>query len=117
MPRRRLLALLAIGVGAVLVALVVLARSPADPPFGAGGLPPIRPYLGGRLPAADPRAAGRYALVDAFPRLILKDLLGMVPVPRSDRLVIFNRQGIAWTIPNDPAAEAPLPFLDLSSRT
>src|SRR4051794_28663752 len=87
---------------------------------GAADLPmrraPIGPYLDGAFPAAAPAPSGGWAAVVAFPRLTFEDPIFLVPDPRGGRLYIGGRQGVVWSIADDPNAVTKSVFLDLRSR-
>ncbi len=94
--------------GVLLASVLAAALSPAGEKPG--------PYLGGRFPAKAPRESDAWALAVAFPHLGFKDMTGIFPAPRSNRLYVTSRQGQVWWFENDPGTKEAHVFLDLSKQ-
>jgi len=91
---------------AVLLVGLLLVQA-ASQQARAGGLnqaEPIGAYLDGKLPPQTPRSAsGSWKLVNAFPTLNLSDPVQMVPVPRSNQLLVAEQPGRLVAFENDPS--------------
>lgn len=98
---------------ALALAAACLLAAGAGPP---GGRRPIGPYLDGAFPPAAPAPSGGWAAVPAFPRLTFEDPVLLVPDPRGGRLYVGSRQGVVWSIADDPNAASKSAFLDLRPR-
>jgi hypothetical protein len=90
------------------VLVLVAGRSPGEDVPG--------PYLNGRFPPHSPRESDPWALVKAFPNLAFKDMTGLFPAPRSNRLYVLTRQGQLWWFENDPKQSEKHLFIDLTAH-
>jgi glucose/arabinose dehydrogenase/mono/diheme cytochrome c family protein len=89
----------------------------AQAPFGLTTRPKVGDYLGGYLLAppstvpAEPMIA-----VNAFPNLTFQNPMGMVQMPGTNLLVVWEREGTVRAFAKDPAASTTSLLLNISSR-
>lgn len=87
----------------------------------AGGLDvaaPIGPYLDGALPSRTPTAtSGDWQLVRAFPNQTFVDPIELLPVPRSNLLMVGEKWGALMIFPEEPLVSDRNVILDLSAQT
>lgn len=87
----------------------------------AGGLDvaaPIGPYLDGALPSRTPTASsGDWRLVRAFPNQTFVDPIELLPVPRSNLLMVGEKWGALMIFPEEPDISDRNVVLDLSAQT
>ena len=77
---------------------------------------PIAAFLNGRMPPLGPGISGNWQTVIAFPNLPFKNALGLCPFPGSSRLVVWEREGRAWSFENRADVYEKKLVLDLSDR-
>src|SRR5438045_184632 len=114
MQRRILSVLVAL---VILLGVVIFGRAPD----GRGEDKPKPVGLEKRLPWATSRVRGSpeppspYKTEIAFPKLKFDEPLDMERIPGTDRLVVTERYGRVFTIPNDPQVEKPDLLIDLTA--
>ena len=76
----------------------------------------IGAFLGGKMPPLGPGISGNWKAVPAFPNLPFKNALGLCPLPGSQRLVVWEREGRVWSFENNADATEKKLILDVSDR-
>jgi uncharacterized repeat protein (TIGR03806 family) len=71
-------------------------------------------FMDGRLPSSAPVIPSDFEVRIAFTNLTFQNPMGIVPVPGSNRLAVWEREGKIWTFENDPAAVGKTLILDLT---
>jgi uncharacterized repeat protein (TIGR03806 family) len=69
-------------------------------PYGLASRPPAGPFLNDTLPYTAPAISGNWTAVPAFPNLEFTNSVGLCPVPGSDELCVWEREGRVWTFEN-----------------
>ena len=88
----------------------------ADPPYGLTERPSFSAFLGGRMPETGPTLSGDWSAVVAFPNLAFLNPMGLLPVPGTDRLAVYEREGRIYQFQNDPATSTKTLVLDISRQ-
>ena len=70
--------------------------------------------MDGRLPASAPLPPSNFEVRVAFTNLTFQNPMGVIPVPGSNRLAVWEREGRIWTFENNPATADKKLILDLS---
>ncbi len=76
----------------------------------------FKAYHGGVFPAKAPILSGDWSVKPAFPGLSFQNPLGLIAVPGSGDLIVWEREGRIWRFANDPATTQKRLVLDLSSQ-
>jgi uncharacterized repeat protein (TIGR03806 family) len=93
--------------------LMVVLHSPS--PRGAELTKPAgEAFMGGRFPSKAPAIPTDFELEIAFTNLTFQNPMGVTPMPGSDRLVVWEREGKVWSFQNAPGTEEKKLILDLS---
>ncbi len=100
---------------AVIAAALCILEAKAQP-HGLDSRQPVAPFLNGRLPSSQPEA-GKWAVTPAFPNLTFQNPVGLLPVPRSNRLCVNLREGKLMVFENKPEVTQTETLLDISART
>ncbi|MBL9114288.1 MAG: PQQ-dependent sugar dehydrogenase [Verrucomicrobiaceae bacterium] len=89
----------------------------AQQPFGMTSRPKVGDYMDGYL-LAPPGSTPPEPLVpvNAFPNLTFQNPMGMVQMPGTNLLVVWEREGTVRAFPKDPAASTTTLLLNISSR-
>ncbi len=101
-----------IGLG-VLLTLTELANAQ---PYGLTSRPTVAPFLNGQLPEAAPNISTNWTVVVAFTNLTFTNAVGIAPVPGTNLLCVWEREGRVWTFQNDPAAATKTLVLDIHNQ-
>ncbi len=96
--------------------VLLAASGRAAEPYGLVERPTFEAFYGGRLPAEATVAAGSWSAVVAFPGLTFLNPVGILPLPGTDRLVVWEREGRVYSFENDAAAATKTLLLDLHER-
>ncbi len=87
---------------------------------GAGGLDvagPIGGFLNGSLPPSTPRSStGDWRIVDAFPSLAFNEPVQMIPMPRSNQLLIAEKEGRLVVFEDQPTTYEKRIVLDIRGQ-
>lgn len=78
--------------------------------------PAFAAYHGGIFPKKAPILAGDWSVRLAFPNLSFQNPVGLCPIPGSNDLLVWEREGKVWRFRNEPAAAEKTLVLDLSAR-
>jgi uncharacterized repeat protein (TIGR03806 family) len=93
-----------------------LVSDGSTPPAGTNSRPPLGPFLNNMMPETAPVVSANWAVVPAFPNLVFTNLLGITPVPGTNLLCAFEREGRVWTFVNDSNAASKTLVLDISNQ-
>lgn len=85
-------------------------------PYGLTNRPPAGPFLNGAMPEIAPSISGNWSAVVAFPHLVFTNAVGLTPVPGTDELCVWEREGRVWTFQNSPGVTEKKLVLDLSNQ-
>jgi len=85
-------------------------------PYSITNRPTIGAFLNGTLPETAPTISGNWSAVVAFPRLLFTNSVGLAPIPGTDQLCVWEREGRVWTFQNSPGTAAKKLVLDLSNQ-
>ncbi len=102
---------------AAFICLAASENARAERPYGIDQRVPIGPFVDGHLPAKAIVQTGKWAAVEAFPKLTFDDPTVFVAEPRSNRLYVGGRQGTIFWFENDPNTSEKHEFLDLTDVT
>lgn len=83
-------------------------------PYGLTERPAAEEFLDHHMPNLGPGISGNWSAVVAFPHLSFKNALGLAPVPGTDRLVVWEREGKIWGFDNHPEVSDKQIILDLT---
>ncbi|MDB6078674.1 MAG: hypothetical protein JWO82_2421 [Akkermansiaceae bacterium] len=78
--------------------------------------PQVGAYFDGVLPKVAPAVATDWSTVVAFPNLSFQNPVGLAPLPGTNQLVVWEREGRVWAFENDPAVAVKTLLLDLSKN-
>lgn len=78
--------------------------------------PAAGPFLNGAMPEIAPAISGNWSAVVAFPHLLFTNSVGVAPVPNSDELCVWEREGRIWSFKNSPDATEKKLVLDLHNQ-
>ena len=100
------------------LALVSAGAGLAVPAVRHSGLskrPLFKAFNGGVLPPVAPILSGDWSVKPAFPGLTFQNPMGLIPVPGTNDLIVWEREGRVWRFVNDPATTEKKLVLDLSA--
>ncbi len=66
--------------------------------------PQIGAFLNGTLPEVAPAISGNWSAIIAFTNLVFTNSVGLAPVPGTDELCVWEREGRVWTFQNSSGA-------------
>ncbi len=103
---------------ALLIALLVLPflSVRAADPYGLASRPAFAAFHDGALPENAPVVAGTWSVRVAFPNLTFVNAMGMLPVPGTNTLVVWEREGRVYAFDNHPASSVKTLILDIASK-
>lgn len=107
----RVLCLLAVTVGAAQLS------GQAPLPYGIKTRPNVGPYFDGKLSVTQTGAATPMIAVNAFPNLTFQNPMGMVQMPGTNWLVVWEREGTVRAFVRHPDTATTTLLLDITSRT
>lgn len=102
--------ILALATGVAVAAAVPVVKRAAlvkRPEFAA--------YSGGAMPKTAPIMAGDWSVRVAFPNLTFQNPLGLCPLPGTNDLLVWEREGKVWRFPNDPNTSQKTLVVDVSA--
>jgi glucose/arabinose dehydrogenase/mono/diheme cytochrome c family protein/regulation of enolase protein 1 (concanavalin A-like superfamily) len=100
----------------LLVSLFCGANQSDAQDYGLTSRPEIGPYLDGVMPHTPPVVATNWSTVVAFPNLTFINALGLLPIPGTDKLIVWEREGRMYSFVNNPATSTKTLALDLSNQ-
>jgi len=100
------------------VALLLLATVAAAvaQPYGLNARPPLRPFLNDVMPEVAPALSTNWSIIPAFPNLYFTNALGILPVPGTNLLCVWEREGRVWTFVNNSNTTTKKLVLDISNQ-
>ena len=85
-------------------------------PYGLTQRPAVAPFLNGNVPQAGPGISGNWSAVVAFTNLVFTNALGILPVPGTSKLVVWEREGRMYSFTNSPSAAQKTLVLDIHNQ-
>ncbi len=112
---RRLFALIALS--ASLAHPMNWAAAQTVPAYGIKTRPAVGAYFDGKVKVIPTQPLLPMMAVNAFPNLTFQNPMGMVQMPGTTWLVVWEREGTVRAFEKDPKSAASTLLLDISSRT
>jgi glucose/arabinose dehydrogenase/regulation of enolase protein 1 (concanavalin A-like superfamily) len=84
--------------------------------YGLTQRPSVSPYLDGKMPTSPPVIDANWSTVKAFPNLTFLNALGILPIPGTNKLVVWEREGRVYAFENNPAVSTKTPALDIHQQ-
>jgi glucose/arabinose dehydrogenase/mono/diheme cytochrome c family protein/regulation of enolase protein 1 (concanavalin A-like superfamily) len=84
--------------------------------YGLATRPPFSAFAGGNFPDEAPTFSGNWSAVVAFPNLTFLNPMGLIPVPGTNQLAVWEREGRVYIFENDPQTSAKTLVLDVSNQ-
>ena len=85
-------------------------------PYGLDSRADLAPFLNGVLPPVSPVISGNWSAVPAFPNLLFTNAVGLAPVPGTNLLCVWEREGRVWTFVNSSNTAQKKLVLDISPQ-
>jgi len=85
-------------------------------PYGLAVRPAIGAFLNGTMPETAPGISGNWSAVVAFTNLLFTNSVGLTPVPGTDELCVWEREGRVWTFPNNQGTTQKKLLLDIHNQ-
>ncbi|MEO5712564.1 MAG: PQQ-dependent sugar dehydrogenase, partial [Luteolibacter sp.] len=82
--------------------------------YGLAARPTVGTYFDSALPPVPPAEATNWSAVNAFPSLTFQNPMGLGPLPGTNKLLVWEREGRTWLI--DPTTSAKTLSIDLSDK-
>jgi glucose/arabinose dehydrogenase/regulation of enolase protein 1 (concanavalin A-like superfamily) len=100
----------------LLGAVLLIGLKAFAQPFGLSDRPRFSAFLGNRLPPEAPTLSGSWSAVVAFQNMTFLNPMGLLPVPGTSNLVVYEREGRIYQFPNDPQTTNKTLVLDISRQ-
>lgn len=84
--------------------------------YGLTQRPVVGPYLDGKLPPEPPTIPSNWSTVKAFPNITFLNPLGLLPIPGTNKLVVWEREGRVYAFENDPDVSTKTLALDIHEQ-
>jgi uncharacterized repeat protein (TIGR03806 family) len=88
----------------------------SEKPYGLTNRPAVGAFLNGVMPEVAPGISGNWSAVVAFTNLVFTNSVGLTPVPGTDELCVWEREGRVWTFQNSPGTTEKKLVLDISNQ-
>ena len=85
-------------------------------PYGMDAIKQNGPYLDGMLPEVALVISGNWTAVVAFTNLLFTNSVGLAPVPDTDLLCVWEREGRVWVFENKPDVKTKTLVLDVHNQ-
>ncbi len=85
-------------------------------PPGTNSRPPMAAFLNNLMPGTAPVVGANWAIVPAFTNLLFTNALGILAVPGTNLLCVFEREGRVWTFVNNSNTSTKTLVLDISNQ-
>jgi hypothetical protein len=85
-------------------------------PYGLNSRPSFKAFNNGKLPPAAPTFSGNWSAVVAFPNLSFLNPMGLLPVPGTSNLVVWEREGRIYQFANDRNTSDKTLILNISAQ-
>jgi uncharacterized repeat protein (TIGR03806 family) len=102
--------------GSLVVSTGAKPISAPDKSYGLTNRPAVGPFLNGTMPEVAPSISGNWSAVVAFTNLLFTNSVGLAPVPGTDELCVWEREGRVWTFQNSPGATEKKLVLDIHNQ-
>ena len=84
--------------------------------YGIAARPAVGGYFDGVMPAAEPAEPTTWSTANAFPNLAFQNPMGVQPLPGTNRLLVWEREGMVYLIDNTPTAAVKTASINLTDR-
>jgi uncharacterized repeat protein (TIGR03806 family) len=84
--------------------------------YGLTNRPSVSAFLNGVMPEVAPGISGNWSAVVAFTNLVFTNSVGLTPVPGTDELCVWEREGRVWMFQNSTGANEKKLVLDISNQ-
>ena len=95
---------------------LALTLTASAAPYGLETRPAFAAYNGGTLPTNAALVAGTWSTVEAYPNLTFINPLGVLPMPGTNQMVVWEREGRIWGFSDDQAISTKTLLLDLHNQ-
>ncbi len=85
-------------------------------PYGVDTVAQTGPFLNDTLPEVAPAISGNWTAVVAFTNLLFTNSVGLAPVPDSNLLCVWEREGRVWLFDNSPGVTEKKLVLDVHNQ-
>lgn len=85
-------------------------------PYGLDSRPNVGVFLNGAMPETAPAISGNWSAVVAFTNLVFTNAVGLIFVPDSNQLCVWEREGRVWTFENSPNVAQKKLILDIHNQ-
>lgn len=89
----------------------------AGQPYGLASRPAFTAFNGGALPTNSAAVSGSWFTEVAFPNLTFHNPVGIAPMPGTNNLVVWEREGRVYFFDKNPTTAAKALMVDLSAQT
>ncbi|HEY1121846.1 MAG TPA: PQQ-dependent sugar dehydrogenase, partial [Haloferula sp.] len=83
---------------------------------GLTSRPDVDAYYDGIFPTTPPAVPGNWSTVIAFPNLTFLNPVGLAPIPGTNKLIVWERDGKIWSFDNNAATTTKTLVIDLSAN-
>jgi uncharacterized repeat protein (TIGR03806 family) len=87
-----------------------------EKPYGLTNRPAIGAFLNGTMPEIAPAISGNWSAVVAFTNLVFTNSVGLMAVPGTDELCVWEREGRVWTFENNQGTTQKKLVLDIHEQ-
>ena len=84
--------------------------------YGLKSRVPVGAFLNGTMPEIAPGISGDWSAVEVFPNLLFTNSVGLAPVPGSNLLCVWEREGRIWTFENSSNVTEKKLVLDIHNQ-
>jgi uncharacterized repeat protein (TIGR03806 family) len=84
--------------------------------YGLVARPKVGAFLNGVMPEVAPGLSGNWMAVNAFTNLLFTNSVGLAPLPGTDQLCVWEREGRIWSFQNSPGATKKKLVLDIHDQ-
>lgn len=109
MPRHILLALAVLG-------FFLTGQNARAQAYGLASRPTVGPYLDSVVPTVPPAEPTTWSTAVAFPNLSFQNPMGLGPMPGTNKLFVWQREGQVYLVDNDPNTTTKTVCLNLSNQ-
>ncbi|WP_035615384.1 LamG-like jellyroll fold domain-containing protein [Haloferula sp. BvORR071] len=85
--------------------------------YGLTVRPSVGAFYDNAFPPEAPSVPANWSTVVAFPNLSFLNPVGLAPIPGTNKLVVWEREGRIWCFDNNPATSTKTLVVDLSANT
>jgi uncharacterized repeat protein (TIGR03806 family) len=96
--------------------LALLPPAMLAQPYGLTSRPQVGPFLNGALPESAPTLSGNWSTVVAFSNLTFVNAVGLAPVPGTNRLIVWEREGRIYSFENNASTSAKTLVLNITNQ-